>query len=137
MAFRRRATTMDYLLLLAILAVAFAARTWYLAAFTEYGKSPSPWHVQEVVAKAHENETQPQADRDALLQNLRERRWFGSKAPLAKDEEKTAHISPGYIWSLYWLEQLPLGGASLQQRAFWLQCLLGALTAGLYCWLAL
>jgi 4-amino-4-deoxy-L-arabinose transferase-like glycosyltransferase len=140
MARNRRLNIVDVLLLLAVLAVAACTRFWYIAKFASHGQNDGPWHVQEAslhLAPAENDKEKPQSEQQALLQNLRESHWFGAKAPLANGEEKTADLAPGYIWSLYWLERLPLGNASLPQRVRWVQCLLGVLTAGLYFLLAL
>ena len=39
---------------------------------------------------------------DELVQNLSKDHWFGSLAPLADLEERTAHVSPGYPWLASW-----------------------------------
>jgi 4-amino-4-deoxy-L-arabinose transferase-like glycosyltransferase len=138
MARYRRLNIIDVFLLLAILAVAACTRFWYLAKFTDHGLTDGPWHVQAAtLSLVPAADGKEQSEQDTLLKNLRESHWFGAKAPLANGEEKTADVAPGYIWSLYWLERLPLGNAPLPQRVRWVQCLLGVLTAGLYFWLAL
>jgi 4-amino-4-deoxy-L-arabinose transferase-like glycosyltransferase len=65
------------------------------------------------------------------VSNLREHRWFGSLAPFAPSEERTAHVAPGYPWLLAEASRFVDEGA-LDKTVRWVQCGLGALTAGLY-----
>jgi hypothetical protein len=131
----RRLGLVDALLLIAVLAVAAGARCWYLSAFTDNGLLEGPVRVQDQspAAKGREVADQPPlTEQQSLLKNLRESAWFGAMAPLAAEEESTAHLSPGYPWSIYWLERLPLGGGPIDQRVRWFQCLLGVATVGFY-----
>jgi Dolichyl-phosphate-mannose-protein mannosyltransferase len=123
------------LLLLVVLVVAGGARAWYVWNCADNAQSSGPVQVQEswpVLSDLPGRQGQkPPSELDALVGNLDEHHWFGSLAPLAGSEERTAHVSPGYPWLLHWLGRLPnLGSAERSMR--WLQCGLGALTAAFY-----
>jgi hypothetical protein len=128
----------ELILLLIVLAVAGGARAWYLSACAEDGNVPGPLEVQgqppspHYDAKTRLRGREHPTQLDALVENLTEYRWFGSLAPLAQSEERTAHVAPGYPWlvavTAHWFDD-----ADTTDRAVrWGQCLLGALTAGFY-----
>ncbi len=120
----------DIVLLLVILATAAGARVGYLAKHADDATSDGPFLVQEpsrVLSLAAD--PGPLREQESLAGNLKEHRWFGTLAPLAGVEERTAHVAPGYPWLLGLLAQLPLQEGPLVR---WLQCVLGTLTAGLY-----
>jgi hypothetical protein len=131
MADRRRFRLVDLVLLLIILAFAAGARVGYLITYADGGDSDGPILVQDpspVLELPPGTEMRGQTritERDALVHNLKEHRWFGSLAPLAPREEQTAHVAPGYPWLL---AELGLSDPVVR----WVQCVLGALTAGLY-----
>jgi hypothetical protein len=110
----------DALLLLLILVLAGAARTAYLVTYADKGRTGGPLLVQD-----------PPRDLDALVTNLREHQSYASLAPFAQQEETTAHDSPGYAWLLAWLARYA-GAENWERNVRWIQCGLGALTAGLY-----
>jgi hypothetical protein len=59
------------------------------------------------------------------VHNLKDSRWFGTIAPFAEVEEKTAHVAPGYPYLVYWVEKSPIDlGASHEQMVRWAQCAL-------------
>jgi hypothetical protein len=131
MADRRRFRLVDLVLLLLILAFAAGARVGYLLTYADGGDSDGPIVVQdpsEILELPPGTEMRGQTritEHDALVHNLREYRWFGSLAPLAPKEEQTAHVAPGYPWLL-----AESGASDYVVR--WAQCVLGALTAGVY-----
>jgi 4-amino-4-deoxy-L-arabinose transferase-like glycosyltransferase len=122
-------------LLLVVLAAAGGTRAWYLTTCAPDPGEPPPLRAQDPPPPVHVADgSGPLAKKDAnelddLTYNLREHRWFGGLAPLADKEEKTAHVSPGYPWLLA-LAETYLDDASEVVR--WAQCVIGALTAGLY-----
>ena len=123
----RRLGIIECLWLLGIVVVAMAARVWYLNEWADGGRSAGPLQVQG---------TPPPSDLKAILAHLTEDHWFGSRAPLAADEEQTAHVSPGYPWLMAWVDKAPTSLGTLDRTMRWLQCLLGSLTALLYALLA-
>ena len=123
----RRLGMIECLWLLGIVVVAMAARVWYLNEWADGGRSAGPLQVQG---------TPPPADLKSILAHLAEDHWFGSRAPLAADEEQTAHVSPGYPWLMAWVDKAPTNLGTLDRTMRWLHCLLGSLTALLYALLA-
>jgi hypothetical protein len=119
----RRFGLLDLLLFVVVLAAAGAARGWYLWEGADQAQQ-EPLRVQD----AHP------AERDALVNSLKEDKGFQSQAPLALKEEATAHTAPGYPFLLYSLQQLPLNyeRADMDRLVRWIQCGLGTLTAGFY-----
>ena len=125
----------DLLLLLVVLAAAGGSRAWYLVICADSGRAPAPLKVQDPGPRPDYPEgtrlwghTQP-TELDALVNNLLEHRWYGSLAPLADEEEKTAHQAPGYPWLVF------LVARWLEDPAWvvcWAQCVLGVLTAACY-----
>src|SRR5262245_43353100 len=117
MAQKPRFDFVDLVLLLLTLAVAAGARVAYVAGQADKGRGDGPLLVQEpsprLTGLPPRTEMRGKAEPtelDALIHNLsRENRWFGSLAPLARSEEKTAHTSPGYPWLLSWLAGLASG----------------------------
>jgi 4-amino-4-deoxy-L-arabinose transferase-like glycosyltransferase len=122
MADRRRFRLVDLVLLLVILAIAAGSRVGYLVYYANGGESDGLMRVQ---GPSEALELPPGTELGALNQNLREYDWFGSLAPLAAKEEQTAHVAPGYPWLI---AKLHLSDYFVR----WTQCVLGALTAGLY-----
>ncbi len=126
------------LLLVLVLAVAGGLRAGYLLRCADGGRSDGPLRVQDAsppLADFDAPEEMRGAPRptefDALVDNVRNHRWFGSLAPLASKEERTAHVSPGYPWLVGTLGRF-LSEDRLDSSVRWLQVVLGALTAGFY-----
>ena len=69
---------------------------------------------------------------DGLIVNVKESTWFGGSAPFAKEEELTAHYSPGYPWLIGLLAKVLPADYALNTTLRWIQCSLGTLTAGIY-----
>jgi 4-amino-4-deoxy-L-arabinose transferase-like glycosyltransferase len=115
----RSLTWTDGVFLALIVAAAGGLRGGYLSAWAEQGRTGGPLRVQD---------QRPEASR-GLVENVREHNWYGADAPLAGGEEQTAHAAPGFPWALGLLAKLPW---PWEQAARWIQCALGAATAGLY-----
>src|ERR1051326_1706553 len=99
----RRLTTADLALLLLVLLLAAGARAWYVSSIPSEGLGEAPLQVQDawptlqrLPPNTEMHGHKPPNELDALLHNLKESNWFGSLAPLAATEERTAHVSPGY-----------------------------------------
>jgi 4-amino-4-deoxy-L-arabinose transferase-like glycosyltransferase len=128
----------DWLLLLLVLAAAAGVRSWYLLACADAAGPVTPLAVQDAPPLAAlPSKTEPVLygypnELDSLVHNLQEHRWFGTTAPLADREEKTAHVAPGYPWLLARLGRLFDDAGSTRQAVRWIQLALGALTTGLY-----
>lgn len=127
----------DFLLLVLVLATAAGARVWYLMAVADGGLTSGPIVVQDpppVLPLPSGTEMRGKAqptELDALVHNLKEHSWYGSLAPLAVVEEKTAHTSPGYPWMLGMLSRW-MPAEDVDPAVRWIQCAAGVLTAGLY-----
>lgn len=119
----RRFETRDLLLLCMVLLVALASRGWYLSACTDGGRNPGLLQVQ--------GNPRP-GDQEVLAQNLKENHSFSIVLPWAASDEPTAHLAPGYPAVLAGLDQLPFDLGSRNRSVRWVQCILGALTAGCY-----
>ncbi|HEY7308587.1 MAG TPA: glycosyltransferase family 39 protein [Gemmataceae bacterium] len=120
MAEVRRLTLTDGLLLAAVVLVAAGTRAGYLMSCANYGRGDGPLRV----------ETAP-PELDALVGNLATNWRFASPTPFGDQEQETAHVSPGYPWLMALVGQA-VDPAVLSSTMRWLQCGLGALTAGLY-----
>lgn len=120
MAEMRRLTVTDGLLLAAIIALAAATRAGYLMSCTDNARNGGPLVVET-----------PPEELEALAHNLKEIRHFVCRAPFAAEEEETAHIAPGYPWLMSLVARVTAEGTR-DSTLRWLQCGLGALTAGLY-----
>ncbi|HKI33973.1 MAG TPA: hypothetical protein VKA46_19125, partial [Gemmataceae bacterium] len=114
----RRWRPIDLSLLLFILAVAAGARGWYLLDCADGGRASGPIRVQDPSPK----------EREALVRNLKDNGTFSGPTPLATEEERTAHVAPGYPWLL----SLARLSSESDRTVRWVQVGLGALTAGLY-----
>jgi 4-amino-4-deoxy-L-arabinose transferase-like glycosyltransferase len=110
-----------FLGLLLVVAAAAGVRAWYLWAATESGTAAPALLVQ--------SDSKEQAELDSVLRNLDQQRTFSGRAPLAEQDEPTAHMAPGYPWLVSSLARLGGDAAPLVR---WLQCGLGALTALCY-----
>jgi hypothetical protein len=128
MADIRRFTLVDLILLAVVLAAAAGARAAYLGFCADGGRNGGPLRVEEPLPtltglppEAQMRERKEPTELDALVHNLTEHHWFGSLAPFAATEEKTAHVAPGYPWLLAWLSRLT-GPAGLDRAVRWIQC---------------
>ena len=118
----RRFGLVDFMLLVYVLAVAGGVRAGYLALAADNGRNAGPILVQDPAANA---------DLSVLSQSVKDNNTFVSPAPLADGPEETAHVSPGYPWLLGMASRyIPTDRFDSAVR--WIQCGLGALTAGLY-----
>src|SRR5262249_15604834 len=134
----------DAILFLLVLTVAGGTRAFYLIHCAHHATNGGPLRVQDaqptlaaLPPDAILNDKSPPTEQDALVHNLKEHNWFGSLAPWASAEEKTAHVAPGYTWLLAWLERSPVTMGPLEPTVRWIQCVLGALTAVCYFFFAL
>jgi hypothetical protein len=118
----RRFAVLDAVLLVAIVAGAAGVRWWYVDRCCQQGQTDGAFAVQD----------DRHAERDALVQSLKDGHGFVSKAPLAAAEEKTAHTSFAYPWLLSTLSRTADDLATPYRQVRWIQVGLGALTAGLY-----
>jgi hypothetical protein len=90
--------------LLAVLLLAAGARIGFLAYCCDGGASASRLVVQgdgprpDFPAGTQLRGQESPTEFDNLVHNLREEHWFGGRAPLADNEEQTAHVAPGYFW---------------------------------------
>ncbi len=116
----RRFAAADLLLLVLVVAAAAGARAGYLWACADGGRTGGPLLVQDRPAGL-----------EALARNLKEYGRFAGPAPFAPAEEETAHVAPGYPYLVSVLARF-VDPASRDSTVRWVQCGLGALTAGLY-----
>jgi 4-amino-4-deoxy-L-arabinose transferase-like glycosyltransferase len=139
MAEIRRFGATDALLLAGVLALAAGARAGYLISCADQAGNGGPLLVQTpppVVEpppppSGDEPPRPPATELDVLVRNLKGGDSFTSPAPFAQGEEPTAHVAPGYPWLLAMLARA-VDPAALERTVRWVQCGLGALTAGLY-----
>ena len=118
----RRFGVVDLVLFLYVLVMAGGVRAGYLMLAADTGRNPGPLVVQDPAR---------QADERALAQNVHDTNSFAAPAPLSSGSEETAHAPPGYPWLLGLLGRVvPSDQFDLVVR--WIQCVLGALTAGFY-----
>jgi 4-amino-4-deoxy-L-arabinose transferase-like glycosyltransferase len=138
MALIPRFRTTDLLLLLLTVAVAAGVRAAYLNSCADGGAKEGPLRVQDERPALSKDRIPPEmrdrphvTELDVLVQNVREHDNFASHAPFATDEEPTAHASPGYPYCLAMLGR-KVAAEQVDRTVRWIQCALGALTAGLY-----
>jgi Dolichyl-phosphate-mannose-protein mannosyltransferase len=122
MAPMRRFGIVDFVFLLCILAIAGGVRAGYLMLAADNGRNAGPLVVQDVAGDA---------DLQQLIRSVKEGNSFSSVAPLADAPEETAHASPGYPYVVGMTARL-VAPDRLDSTVRWGQCVLGALTAGLY-----
>lgn len=136
----------DGLWFVLIVAVAAGARLWYLQFCLAGATALAPplvaqdnWPQVKIAHGEKRNGKDNPTSQDQLIHYLRQGNWFGGTGPLAPIdaetdlpvEETTAHVAPGYPWLVAQAYRL----ASEEQVPAlirWIQCGLGALTAGLY-----
>ncbi len=114
----RRWGMADFAALLIVLALAGEARFWYVAVCTEGGYGTPTLQVQGDF---------PQLDK--LVHNIHDERWFASRAPLADQEETTAHVAPAYPWLMSLVGRMDVSVPAVMR---WGQAALGTLTAAAY-----
>ena len=127
-----RTRLVETILFLFVLATAAGARVGYLMAYADEARTEGPLRVQDRSPELPLVSTGSQTEQEWLIDNVRQHGWFGSLAPLADQEERTAHAAPGYPWLVAQLQRLPFDLGPVDVLVRWLQCGLGALTAGLY-----
>jgi hypothetical protein len=134
----KRFTVADIVLLAIVVAAAAGARAGYLISCADSGRNSGPLRVQDaspvlgdLPADTEMRGKKSPTETDALLHNLIEHHWFGSLAPFSAGEEQTAHVSPGYPWAVAQLARF-VAQDRLDSMVRWIQCGLGALTAGIY-----
>lgn len=120
MAEMRRFALMDGLLLIAVVAVAAGARAGYLITCADYARNDGPLRVET-----------PPPDLDNLVKNLKNGWHFAVNTPLREESQETAWVAPGYPYATAAVGRL-VDDAALPSTMRWIQCGLGALTAGLY-----
>jgi 4-amino-4-deoxy-L-arabinose transferase-like glycosyltransferase len=97
-------------------------RAGYLMWAADNGRNAGPLVVQDAPADA---------DLQQLIKSVKDNNAFVSAAPLADAPEVTAHASPGYPYLVGMTARL-VAPNQLDSTVRWGQCVLGALTAGLY-----
>lgn len=105
------------LCLLLVAGSAAGVRVWYLSECAALGDQASAISVQGPLAPASND----------LVANLIEYRAFDCVAPLADEEEPTAHVAPGYVFV-----RAMFVSPDADYFVRWLQCALGSLTAICY-----
>jgi hypothetical protein len=118
----RRFGMVDFVLFLCILILAGGVRAGYLMWAADNGRNAGPLVVQDSPADA---------DLPQLIKSVKDNNSFVSAAPLADAPEETAHVSPGYPYLVGMTARFVAPG-QLDSTVRWGQCVLGALTAGLY-----
>lgn len=123
-----RLSWLDYLGFVVILALAGGLRAGYVHyCLPENGDLPIEVQDAETALRLHP--AGAGGERTALMENIRDNLWFGSRAPLAEIDEETAHVSPGYPWLVAcvvsYIDDTPTALAVVR----WIQVGLGALTA--------
>jgi 4-amino-4-deoxy-L-arabinose transferase-like glycosyltransferase len=129
----QRLSFAGFVLLLLDVGAAAGVRIAYLTTATDNGRGTTTLSVQGGGLDA-ESPLAPGAGDERqtgvlgqLVRNLSDHQWYGAKAPLADAEERTGHVAPGYPWLIAQLVQFDPAPEALIR---WLQCALGALTAG-------
>jgi 4-amino-4-deoxy-L-arabinose transferase-like glycosyltransferase len=119
------------LCLLLVVGIAAGVRLAYVANYSEDGHAVPVFAVQgQGPARQPTDDSEPvRTELEELAHNLRTKRAFASRAPLAEREEDTAHVAPGYPW-LYSLAERAQDHPEMLVR--WVQCGLGALTVLCY-----
>jgi 4-amino-4-deoxy-L-arabinose transferase-like glycosyltransferase len=135
----RASNSSNLVLFLLVLCVAAGVRAGYLWVCADRGHHNGPVAVQDLVAfqgkpqdGAAPDALAPTTELDTLIKNVAVNSWFGSSAPLALNQERTAHVAPGYPWLVAKLESLPIDIGPTQWVVRWIQCALGTLTAVFY-----
>jgi hypothetical protein len=116
----------EFLLWGLVVVVAAGARAGYLWAYADAGGDRGPLMVDRRLLETLPSEP---GMRDLVIQ-LGQQNGFKGRSPFAADPELTAHTAPGYPWLLSMVERG--AGHDYDPTMRWLQCGLGALTAGFY-----
>src|SRR5579875_3169897 len=116
----RRFTLLDGLLLIVVVAAAAGLRVGYLIACADYARNDGPLRVET-----------PLPELDSLVQNLKAQQRFALTSPSTGEVEDTAALSPGYPILMAVVNRL-VDDDAMPSTMRWIQCGLGALTAGLY-----
>jgi 4-amino-4-deoxy-L-arabinose transferase-like glycosyltransferase len=131
----RRFRLVDLVLFFVVVFTAAGARVGYLITYADNASNDGPLLVQDPMPPldlAADSQMRIN-ERDALISNIKEHHWFGSLAPFAAREEQTSHVAPGYPWLVGELARiLPEDFGPVERIVRWVQCVLGALTAGLW-----
>jgi 4-amino-4-deoxy-L-arabinose transferase-like glycosyltransferase len=126
----------DWFALSVVLLLGLALRCGYLLACTDYGQGKAAWQVQgdgPPLPALSDGAKGAATEQEDLIARLRDQNWFGGRSPLADEPEETAALSPGYPWLLAMLGRFDWPADAVVR---WLQCVLGAVSAGLYFLLA-
>jgi len=117
--------------LLLVIACAAGLRVGYLAICTEMAEKYPAIRVQGDGPTSPTFQA-PATETDRLIANIRDHHWFGCVAPLADEEELTAHVAPGYYWLYAAIAEHGAEYLEIDQTWRWLNVVLGSLTAGCY-----
>jgi len=130
----------DFLWLLLVLGTAGGLRAFYLYREADAGRTDPPLRVQDVPptwesSPRPDGKTRPH-ETEELIENIKEHKWFVSRAPFADSEEPTAHVAPGHPCVLGLLRLAISDKDRFERVVRWMNAGLGALTALLYFCLA-
>lgn len=120
MADAPRLTWTEIVLLAVIVVLAAGTRAGYLIVCTDYGRTEGPLRVESL-----------RTDLDELVANLKDKQRFAVRSPSRAEAADTASVAPGYPVLMAVVGRL-VEDAVLPSTMRWLQCALGAITAGLY-----
>lgn len=116
----RRHTAVEFVLLGLVILLAGGLRVHYIGACADDGRGPEPLRVQDAPGDGFTN----------LVRGLSQGRGFSSSSN-GNGDTRRIDLAPLYPWLISQLSPTPADTPLLFQRARWLQCGLGALTAGL------
>lgn len=117
----RRFGGLEYLLLFLVLTAAAGVRCWYVGVCAQNGSSAGPLQVQDIAP----------VDRAELVENLSRDGRFAVGGNEAGPPRPIAHPAPLYPYALSALRRLGPDLGTAERWARWIQCGLGAVTAGL------
>lgn len=131
----QRLNFFDYIFLVVVLVLAAGSRFGYLYLAVDQAKGTPVWQVQgdpphypmQAGTKLRDKENPNELDN--LVHSLHENGQFASIAPLAGEQETTAHVAPGYPWLVAQVAKLNMDTDALMR---WIQAGLGTLTAFFY-----
>jgi hypothetical protein len=124
----------DLLLANIVFAIAGTVRAGYVLACLQEPQQPPPIQVQDAATAITLNRGDDPAkfqptDADTLVDNIAQSSWFGGRAPLATEEEVTAHVAPGYPYLVAYISRWLADADKATKAIIWAQCALGAVTA--------
>ena len=130
----RRWGLADLTALVLVLALAGGLRCWYVAVCADGGNEYPQLEVEGQTPRYFPTTAGVRAHRqptelDELVHNLDEQRAFESVAPLADQEEPTAHVAPAYPWLVSLAARLDM---PRDVAVRWAQAVLGTLTVLCY-----